>query len=189
VPTAPAFGPPLQPFWGANRPFAVAVPQALDPGPPTPPGTEPVAALFGDAREVYDTVNAFSTEQTAIARFWSDDPGATASPPGHWISILTQVIRARGATLDVAAEAYVKVGMAVADAFIVCWDTKYRYNLIRPISYIRGEIDPTWSSLLVTPPFPEYTSGHSAQSAAAALAVGVQNSRRPFVLVIEASEH
>jgi hypothetical protein len=68
----------------------------------------------------------------------------------------------------VAAEAYAKVGIAVADAFISCWSTKFRYNLLRPVTYIRGVIDPAWGSLLVTPPFPEYTSGHSVQSAASA---------------------
>jgi hypothetical protein len=67
-----------------------------------------------------------------------------------------------------AAEAYAKVGIAVADAFIACWNTKYRDNLLRPVTYIRNLIDPAWTPLLVTPPFPEYTSGHSVQSGAAA---------------------
>jgi membrane-associated phospholipid phosphatase len=66
-----------------------------------------------------------------------------------------------------AVEAYAKVGIAVTDAFIACWDTKYRYNLLRPVTYIRDQIDPTWLPLLATPPFPEYTSGHSVQSGAA----------------------
>lgn len=77
-------------------------------------------------------------------------------------------MRARGYSLDVAAEAYARVGIAVSDAFIACWNTKFRYNLLRPVTYIRRLIDPTWSSLLVTPPFPEYRSGHSAQSGASA---------------------
>ncbi len=66
-----------------------------------------------------------------------------------------------------AAETYAKVGIAVCDAFIACWDTKYRYNLLRPVTYIQRLIDPTWLPLLTTPPFPEYTSGHSVQSGAA----------------------
>jgi hypothetical protein len=78
------------------------------------------------------------------------------------------VVKGHGYTLDVAAEAYARVGMAVADAFVSCWNTKYRYNLLRPVTYIRHLIDPSWSSLLVTPRFPEYTSGHSVQSGAAA---------------------
>jgi hypothetical protein len=117
---------------------------------------------------VYGTVNNLTDEQRAIAFFWADDPGATATPPGHSISITTQVLRQMGAGLDIAAETYAKVGMAVADAFIGCWDTKYRYNLLRPVTYIQRFIDADWLPLLVTPPFPEYTSGHSAQSGAAA---------------------
>jgi hypothetical protein len=168
VPTAPAFARALQPYWGANRPFALAAGQDCAPDPPTAYSEEPGSACYAEAREVYETASALPPEQAAIARFWSDDPGATATPSGHWIAILTQVIRARGAALDVAAEAYAKVGMVVADAFIICWSTKYRYNVLRPITYIQALIDPRWTPLLVTPPFPEYTSGHSVQSAAAA---------------------
>jgi hypothetical protein len=107
-------------------------------------------------------------EQHAIARFWSDDPGATPTPPGHSISILTQVIRMLDASLGQAADAYARVGVAVADAIIACWRTKYQFNLIRPVTYVRRVIDPAWTPLLITPPFPEYTSGHSVQSGAAA---------------------
>jgi hypothetical protein len=107
-------------------------------------------------------------EQEAVARFWSDDPGLTPSPSGHSISILTQVAGMLDVSLARAAEAYAKVGIAVADAFIACWNTKYRDNLLRPVTYIRDLIDPAWTPLLVTPPFPEYTSGHSVQSGAAA---------------------
>jgi hypothetical protein len=78
------------------------------------------------------------------------------------------VIRALDLPLDRAAEAYAKVGIAVADAFISCWRTKFRENLLRPVTYVRSVIDPDWTPLLITPPFPEYTSGHSVQSAAAA---------------------
>ena len=70
--------------------------------------------------------------------------------------------------LDEAAEMYVRVGVALADAFIACWHAKYRVNMLRPITYVRRHIDPRWSPLLLTPPFPEYTSGHSVASAAAA---------------------
>lgn len=168
TPTPPGFSPALQPFWGQNRPFALASGDECDPGPPTPYSEDPASAFFAEALEVYDTVNRLTPEQEAIARFWSDDPGLTATPPGHSVSILSQVLREHGFTLDVAAEAYAKVAMAVADAFIACWSTKYRYNLLRPVTWIRALIDPAWSSLLVTPPFPEYTSGHSVQSGAAA---------------------
>ena len=110
---------------------------------------------------------ALAPEQEAIARFWSDDPGATVTPPGHSISIATQVLRREQARLALAAETYARVGIAVCDAFVACWHQKYVYNLLRPVTYIRRLVDPAWLPLLVTPPFPEYTSGHSVQSGAA----------------------
>ena len=84
------------------------------------------------------------------------------------MSILTQTLRRSGASLAEAAIAYAKLGMAVADAFICCRHTKFQVNLLRPVTYIQALIDPAWSPLLTTPPFPEFTSGHSVQSGAAA---------------------
>lgn len=90
------------------------------------------------------------------------------------------MIRQTASSLEEAAEAYVKVGLAVADAFICCWNTKYRDNLLRPVTYIRALIDPAWTPLLVTPPFPEYTSGHSVQSSAAAEVLTKMFGQMPF---------
>jgi hypothetical protein len=158
----------LQPYWGSCRTFASPSGAACEPGPPTAYDEETSSRFFEEAYEVYAAVNALTDEERAVALFWSDDPGTTVTPPGHSISILTQTIRQRGASLADAVIAYAKVGMAVADAFICCWHTKYRVNLLRPVTYIRSLIDPAWSSPLTTPPFPEYTSGHSVQSGAAA---------------------
>lgn len=168
VPTPPAFSAALQPHWGSNRPFVLAASDSSGPGAPLPYSEEPASAFFAEANECYLSATSLTPEEEAIARFWADDPGRTATPPGHSLSILTQVVRALEVPLDRAAEAYAKVGIAVADAFIACWRTKYRYNLLRPITYVRRVIDPAWVPLLTTPPFPEYTSGHSVQSAAAA---------------------
>jgi hypothetical protein len=168
VPTPPGLLPALQPYWGANRPFVLGSGESCSPGPP-PSFSESVgSAFYVEARECYRVTSDLTPEQKAIARFWSDDPGQTATPPGHSLSILNQVARELNLTLDRAAEAYAKVGVAVADSFVACWRTKYQYNLLRPVTYIRSVIDPSWTSLLVTPPFPEYTSGHSVQTAAAA---------------------
>ncbi len=168
VPTPPGLLPALQPYWGGNRPFVPGSSEPCAPGPP-PYFSESVgSAFYAEARECYGVTSGLSPEQKAIARFWSDDPGQTATPSGHSVSILTQVARELNLTLDRAAEAYAKVGVAVADSFVACWRTKYQYNLLRPVTYIRSVIDPSWTSLLVTPPFPEYTSGHSVQTAAAA---------------------
>ena len=112
-------------------------------------------------------MNALTAEQEAIARFWSDDPGQTSTPPGHSVSITTQALRRERASLAEAAEAYARVGMAVSDAFVACWFQKYRYNLLRPVTYAQAQFDRDWLPLLITPPFPEYPSGHSDQSGAA----------------------
>jgi hypothetical protein len=167
-PTPPGYLAALQPYWGTNRPFVLSS-RATCSAPPAPAYSDaPGSSFYAEARECYRAVTELSPEQEAIARFWSDDPGATPTPPGHWISILTQVVRALDLPLDRAAEAYALVGIAVADAFISCWSAKYRDNVLRPVTYIRRLIDPFWTPLLVTPPFPEYSSGHSVQSAAAA---------------------
>ncbi|HET7897284.1 MAG TPA: vanadium-dependent haloperoxidase, partial [Flavisolibacter sp.] len=90
------------------------------------------------------------------------------SPGGHWMSIVSIVARKSGADLNKAAAAYVLTAIALYDGFISCWDEKYRSNLIRPETYINAYIDEQWRPLLQTPPFPEYTSGHSVISTAAA---------------------
>jgi hypothetical protein len=171
VPTPPAFLRALQPYWGSNRCMALHHASDCDPGPPPDFSTATDSAFFAEALEVVGTVNGLTAEQLAVARFWSDDPGTTATPPGHSVSILTQLLRARDSSLATAAEAYAKVGIAVCDAFISCWYVKYRHNLLRPISYIRANIDDRWGDPLplATPPFPEHTSGHSVQSGAAAV--------------------
>ena len=153
---------PLQPFWGDNRPFAdksCAVP------PPPSYSNRPGSDFFAHAAEVYDTSLTLTPEQKAIAVFWADDPG-TLTPPGHSVSMLRQILEAEHSSLETAAEAYLRVGCALADAFIQCWKTKYQWNVLRPVTFIRANIDPGWSSLVTTPPFPEYSSGHSTQSAA-----------------------
>jgi hypothetical protein len=176
VPTPQLNGMPpqsaLQPTWGGCRPFVLPSGDPnRDCAPPPPPGfsTEPTSPFYLEALEVYDRVNGATAEEQAIVLFWADDPGQTVTPPGHSIAILTQVLGERDATLALAAEAYARLGIAVADAFIACWQTKYVHNLLRPVTYIRDQIQADWLPPLVnTPPFPEYTSGHSVQSGATA---------------------
>jgi hypothetical protein len=169
VPTPPGFLSALQPYWGGNRCMALDDSLTCDPGPPPPFSTNQDSAFFAEAMEAYETVNGITPAQREIALFWADDPGQTATPPGHSVSILGQLLRVQDRSLADAAVAYARLGIAVCDAFIACWRVKYIHNLVRPISYIRSHIDPTWGDPLpvTTPPFPEYTSGHSVQSAAA----------------------
>jgi len=168
VPTPPDFAPPLQPCWGQLRTCVVDEGNSCDPGPHPPYSTVPGSAFYNEGLEVYETVANLTDEQRAIAIFWADTPGQTGTPPGHWIAILGQILGEPGYGLDVAAEAYARVGLAEMDAFICCWFVKYELNLLRPITYIRNLFDSGWNSPIPTPPFPEYTSGHSTQSAAVA---------------------
>ena len=160
---------PLLPGWGNNRTFAM--PSGATCGLPPPPtySEDPSSAFYREAREVYDTSKALTPDQIAIARFWSDDPMLSPTPPGHWISIALQILDEKKAGLDETAELLMRLGVAMADAFIGCWNAKFQYDLLRPVTYIRKVIDPKWDPLLITPPFPEYPSGHSTQSGAAAL--------------------
>ena len=118
--------------------------------------------------EVYETGKNVTPEQRAIARFWSDDPMLSMTPPGHWMSIALQILERDNVGLDKSVDVLARLGIAMADAFIGCWHAKFVYDLVRPITYIRRVIDPKWEPILNTPPFPEYPSGHSTQSGAAA---------------------
>jgi hypothetical protein len=168
-PTPPAFAPPLLPCWGQLRPFILSDGGECSADTHPMYSEDPQSVFYQQAWEVYEAVNQATPEQLAIVHFWADNPRQTGTPPGHSISILSQILVQKGATLDTAAEAYARVGIAVADSFIACWKTKYDYNLLRPITYIHSVIgDMDWNTVVSTPPFPEYTSGHSVQSAAAA---------------------
>jgi PAP2 superfamily len=136
--------------------------------PPPPYSTDPASEFYALAWEVYQTNVNPTEEQRTIAPYWADGAGATGTPSGHWIAIMGQLARNDSLSLMAAAEGYVRIGLAVADAFIDCWRTKYLYNLLRPVTYIQDIIDPDWLPLLVTPPFPEHTSGHATQSGAVA---------------------
>ena len=158
---------PLLPHWGKTRPFALPAADATDPGPHPDYSEEPGSDFHAAAQEVYETGRTLTDEQKLIARFWSDDPMLTFTPPGHWIAIVLQIAERDALPAERVAATLAKLGAAQADAFIACWDTKFRYNLLRPVTYIKRHIDKAWEPLLITPPFPEYTSGHSTQSGAA----------------------
>ncbi len=159
---------PLLPTWGQNRPLALESGGTCPIAAPLPYSEKEDSSFYTEALEVHNTVKNLTKEQRAIAHFWADDPMLTSTPPGHWVGIVTQLAKEKSWSVETFAEAQARVGIAVNDAFIGCWHEKYRYNLLRPVTYIRRFIDPTWETLLITPPFPEYPSGHSTQSAAVA---------------------
>jgi hypothetical protein len=159
---------PLLPNWGKNRPFAM--PSGTACALPAPPeySEDKNSEFYKQALEVFQIKQNINKEQRAIARFWSDDPMLSPTPPGHWISIALQIFERDHLALDKSVDVLARLGVAEADAFIGCWNTKYQYDLLRPVTYIRRLMDPKWEPLLATPPFPEYPSGHSTQSGAVA---------------------
>jgi hypothetical protein len=159
---------PLLPAWGANRTFAMPGGKACPLPAPPAYSEDKGSEFYKQALEVFDTKKNLTPEQRATARFWSDDPMLSPTPPGHWVSITLQILERENADVNRSAEILARLGVALADAFIGCWDTKFQYDLLRPVTYIRRTMDPKWESAMTTPPFPEYPSGHSTQSAAAA---------------------
>lgn len=173
---------PLLPAWGANRPFAMPAGDSCDLPAPPDYSEDPSSVFYAEAREVYDTVRALTAEQKAIARFWSDDPMLTWTPPGHWIAIADDLLDEEKAPVERRVAVMARLGIALADAFIGCWHTKYRYDVVRPVTVIRRLFDPKFEPVLITPPFPEYPSGHSTQSAAAAAVLAAAfGAERSFV--------
>lgn len=158
----------LLPNWGNNRPFAM--PAGATCGLPPPPAwsEDPASPFMMDAQEVYDTTAHLTDDQKTIARFWSDDPMMSPTPPGHWVALTLTLIANEKLDGPHAADALARVGVTVADSFIGCWFAKFHYDFVRPVTVIKALIDPKWEPMLITPPFPEYPSGHSTQSGAAA---------------------
>lgn len=158
----------LLPYWGNNRTFISGAADFHLP-PPNSCGIGNTSILYVQALEVYSIGKNLTAEQKAIARFWSDDPGITFTPPGHGVSIANQLIKKEGLNLMKAAETYCRVGIAASDAFVSCWKCKYKFSMLRPVTFINTAIDTKWSAYLPNPPFPEYTSGHATVSGAIAI--------------------
>ncbi|MGB4845806.1 MAG: vanadium-dependent haloperoxidase [Ferruginibacter sp.] len=167
VPTPPANANPSTPYWGNNRTIVIGSIENTMPAAPPAYSVEPNSPFFLMVKQVYDVSQNLTEDQKAMATFWRDVPGATS--PGHWLSIVQQVVKKTGASLDKAALAYALTGAALNDALITCFKAKYQYNLVRPITYIRDVMEQgSWNSFLTTPPHPEYVSAHASLSAAAA---------------------
>jgi len=175
---------PLLPCWGDMRTFVVADGEECAPIGPPAFSTSTSSAWYAQALLVYnmtgDAGANLTADQAALALYWADNAAATGTPGGHWIAITCQVAGEQTQRLDVAAEAFARVGLAIADAFITCWKEKYQSYLMRPATYIQANIDPAWSTLIGTPNFPTYTSGHSTQSGAAATVLSQMLGVYPF---------
>lgn len=160
---------PLLPGWGQNRTFAM--PKGTTCSLPAPPAysEDPSSDYYKQALEVYQDWRALTPEQRAIARFWADDAMLSVTPPGHWLSIALKILDRDKVGLEKGVDVLARLGIAEADSFVGCWQTKFVYDTVRPITFIHRVIDPKFDTVVSTPPFPEFPSGHSAQSAAAAL--------------------
>jgi hypothetical protein len=158
---------PLHPHWGANRTF-VKVNSALPMPDMLHHDKSQQSNYYNQFIRVYEKNKSLTQEEKEAALWWGDDPGDTFTPPGHSYYIATQVLKKAKPGLIKCAETYARVGIAVADAFIICWKWKYHFFSERPSSYITKTIDERWESFWPDPPFPAFPSGHATQAAAVA---------------------
>jgi hypothetical protein len=169
VPTPPAFLPYALPQWGFVMPFAMSSSSQFRPPGPPPLDSQQYADDYDEVKELGAAVGSTRTEeQSEIALFWADGAG-TETPPGHWNSIAQIIADERANTLEQNARLFALLNIAMADAAICAWDAKYEFHFWRPVTAIAfAEPELNWMSFIVTPPFPDYVSGHSTFSAAAA---------------------
>jgi hypothetical protein len=175
LPTLPANAfPPLEATAGTWQPWLLESPSQFRPSPPPAlAGSFPSAQFLAEAAEVKRAVDHLTPDQLWIAQFWADNPGASFTPPGHWAQIATDQVVSRHLSTPRAARALALIGVGAADSAIACWDCKFHYWVLRPITAIRtlaGQPfhDPDFLTPVVTPPFPAYTSGHSTFSGCSA---------------------
>ncbi|WP_340064509.1 vanadium-dependent haloperoxidase [Ascidiimonas aurantiaca] len=185
-PTPPAYMDGIEPHWNKIRPFTLDSASQFKPVPPPDFSMEKNSAFYKELQEVYKvsldiTEKGDDSEEIEIAQFWDCNPYVSVTrghlmfatkkitPGAHWIGICKIAARKSGANFNETVYAYTKTSIAIADAFISCWDEKYRSNLIRPETLINTHFDEEWKPILQTPPFPEYTSGHSVVSGAASV--------------------
>lgn len=187
-PTPPSYMDGLEPHWNKIRPFVIDSAAQFKPAPPPPFSMEKDSDFYKELIEVYKisqeiTEKGDESDEVAMAQFWDCNPYVSVTrghlmfatkkitPGAHWIGITKIACKKSDYDFDDTVYAYTKTSIAIADAFISCWDEKYRSNLIRPETLINEHIDDSWKPVLQTPPFPEYVSGHSVASGAAAVAL------------------
>ena len=187
-PTPPSYMDGLEPHWNKIRTFVIDSAAQFKPIPPPPFSMEKESDFYKELKEVYDisveiTEKGDESEEVEIAQFWDCNPYVSVTrghlmfatkkitPGAHWIGICKIACKKNDLDFDETVYAYTKTSIAIADAFISCWDEKYRSNLVRPETLINEHFDDNWKPVLQTPPFPEYVSGHSVASGAAAVAL------------------
>lgn len=179
-PTPPAYSEAYEPYWAVVRPFLLDSAKQFRPARPVTYSEDKGSEFYRLAKEVYDTSLALTADQRHIANFWDCNPfflnqkghvsfgTKKISPSGHWMGITSLISVQQKLSLAETIRWHALVGLTMADAFISCWDEKYNSDRIRPETYINQHLDRAWRPMLQTPPFPEYTSGHSVMSQAVA---------------------
>lgn len=163
IPTPPGYvNPPVLPYIGTARTYLAEDLTGVAPSFPYKYSEDVNSPYYKIAKEVYDVSKNLTAEQMTIANYWIDQgDGVGYTPAGHDMYIVTEAIEQTHAHLGKAAEAYAKAGIAERDGAIVCFRSKYKYTLIRPVSYIRKVIDTAWLPFIITPPHPEYPAAHA----------------------------
>jgi membrane-associated phospholipid phosphatase len=178
-PTPPDYLDGVEWCWNTMKPMIMD--SASQFMPPSPPqfSKDTNSTFYKNVLEVYTINKNLTEEQKTIARYWDDNPfviehaghmmfgNKKITPGGHWMGIAAIAARQTNADPVKIAEGYAMTSIALFDAFIACWDEKYRSSVIRPVTIINEWMDKGWLPFLQTPPFPEYTSGHSAITASA----------------------
>jgi hypothetical protein len=180
-PTPPDYLDAVEFCWGTQQTFVIKSPNDFPLPPPPPFSVDKNSPYLKQAMAVYEQSKNLTPDQLEIARFWDDNPfviehnGHTMfankkiTPGGHWIGITAIACKKAKADAVLTAQAYTLTSIALYDAFICGWQVKYATVYIRPVTVINQSIDRNWMPLLQTPPFPEYPSGHSDISGAAAV--------------------
>jgi hypothetical protein len=182
-PTPPSYGEGIEPHWNKIRPLVLDSASQFKTKPGTAFSKDPESQFYKEAVEVFNVVNELTEDKKDIAMFWDCNPykinvkghvmfaEKKITPGGHWMGIAAIASKTAEQDWKGTSETLAFTSIAIFDAFIACWDEKYRSALIRPETYINRYIDEDWLPVLQTPPFPEYTSGHSVASNAAAEAL------------------
>jgi hypothetical protein len=184
IPTPPAYTEAMEPNWRAIRTTVLDSANQFTPPPPPPFNmTDTNSQYYKEVMAIKKAGDSLDDERRHIANFWDDNPfklnvsghvmfgTKKFSPPGHWMSIVGIAAEKANADFATTVYAYTITAIAQFDAFIHCWDEKFRSNTARPETIINQYVDPEWRPLLQTPPFPEYTCGHSTVSSANAEAL------------------
>ena len=180
-PTPPVFMASIEPNWGKLRTFLIDSSKQFTTPVPIAFDTAVSSKFYTLAKEVFDLSKRATKQQQEIAMFWDCNPFAVEqighvefglkkiSPGGHWLGIVGIACNSKKLTLTKTVLVHTLLSVTLADAFITCWQEKYTSDRVRPVTVVQYFFNPKWQPLLQTPPFPEYVSGHSVASSAAAI--------------------